>query len=119
MAHHLASDVLEPSSAGLTPLGEIVPPTRVVLEERGVSIDGQYSKALREADRDAADLIVNMTGIPGKALFGVAKQKVLDWGIEDPYGEDMEVYRRIRDEIEERVSQLAAEVRGDASESHA
>ena len=34
-----------------------------------------------------------------------------DWDVEDPYGEDMETYRRICDDIEARVADLAARIR--------
>lgn len=112
LARHLASDVIEPSSAGLSPFGRIVDTTRRVLLERGVSVDGQWSKGLREVNPERADLVVNMTGMPGTALFSNAR--VVDWDVGDPYGEDMSVYREIRDEIEERVTELAQRLRNAA-----
>lgn len=115
LARHLARDVIEPSSAGISPFGRIVDATRRVLLERGVSLDGQYSKGLREADPESAELIVNMSGIPVADLFaGVCEAPVADWDVEDPYGDSLEVYRRIRDEIEERVTTLAAQLRAQA-----
>jgi len=115
LARHLASDAIEPASAGLSPLGSISVPTRVVLLERGARVDGQYSKGLPEVDPDSAELIVNMTGIPGQALFPGAQ--VVDWDVDDPYGEDLLVYCRVRDEIEELVTELAASLRGDTPTS--
>jgi arsenate reductase len=115
LARHLASDVIEPSSAGLSPFGRIVDATRRALLERGVPLDGQYSKGLREARPEAAEMIVNMSGIPGAALFsGVSEAPVVDWDVQDPYGDSPEVYRRIRDEIEERVTDLATRLRAKA-----
>ncbi len=110
LARHLAADVMEASSAGISPLGSIVPSTRKVLQERGVLLDGMYSKGLWEADPDFAELIVNMTGIPGSALFVGARQ-VEDWDVADPYGEDLGLYRQICDEIEEQVKNLAKRLR--------
>lgn len=109
LARHLAADVIEPSSAGISPFGRIVDTTRRVLLERGVDVDGQYSKGLREVSPESSDLVVNMTGIPGASLF--PRARVVDWEVEDPYGEDLAVYRRIRDEIEERVTELAESMR--------
>jgi arsenate reductase len=107
LARHHASDVIEPASAGISPLGSIAESTRKILLERGVRVAAdQYSKGLREADPDGADLIVNMTGMPGLALFAGAE--VVDWDIDDPYGEDLGVYRRVCDDIEELVQNLAA-----------
>jgi len=114
LARHLAADVIEPSSAGISPYGRIVDTTRRVLLERGVSVDGQYSKGLRDVAPATADLVVNMTGIPGTALF--PRVRVVDWDVEDPYGEELAVYRRIRDEIEERVAELAESLRRDGSQ---
>jgi len=109
LARHLASDVIEPSSAGISPFGRIVDTTRRVLLERGVKVDGQWSKGLREVAPEQVNLVVNMSGMPGSALFPNAR--VEDWDVGDPYGEDMSVYREIRDEIEERVTKLAEELR--------
>ena len=114
LARHSASDVIEAASAGLSPFGKIVEPTRKVLLERGISVDGQHSKGLREVEPDHFELIVNMTGMPGRALFPGAK--VVDWDIADPYGEDMLMYRQICDEIEEHLGKLAAGLRDDAAE---
>ncbi len=111
LARYLASDVIAPSSAGLAPLGEIANLTRMVLEERGVKTDGQYSKGLTQSAREEAELIVNITGLPGHAVFTGSKAKVEDWRVGDPYGEDAERYRQIRDEIEERVADLTQRLR--------
>lgn len=115
LARHLAPDVIEPSSAGISPFGRIVDTTRRVLLERGVSVDGQWSKGLREVQPDQADLVVNMTGIPGMALFPTGR--VVDWDVPDPYGEDLSVYREIRDEIEERITALAEQLRAARADS--
>ena len=116
-ARHLASDVIEPSSAGLAPLGEIAALTGRVLEERGVNLDGQYSKGLTQSAREEAELIVNISGLPGKAVFVGSKARVEDWRVDDPYGEDLEMYRHIRDEIEERVAHLAERLRGEPGDT--
>jgi len=109
LARHSASDVIEPASAGLSPFGKIVEPTRKILLERGIPMDGQHSKGLRDVEPDSFDLIVNMSGMPGRALFPGAK--VVDWDIADPYGEDLLMYRQICDEIEEHLGALVADLR--------
>ena len=109
LARHLASDVIDPVSAGISPFGRIVEPTRKVLQERGIAIGAQYSKGLDEVDPDKAHLIVNMSGMPGKALF--PGDDVVDWDIDDPYGEDLGTYRRVRDDLEELITKLATDLR--------
>ena len=111
IARHTASDVIEPSSAGLVPFGEIPATTRIVLDERGISTDGQTSKALREEDLLAADLLINMTGRAGSTIFKEPAPQFEDWDVGDPYGLNLEIYRRIRDEIEARVEDLARRLR--------
>ncbi|HJY88260.1 MAG TPA: hypothetical protein VKE24_15615 [Candidatus Acidoferrales bacterium] len=111
LARHLASDVMEPSSAGLAPLGEIAHLSEMVLQERGVPIDGQYSKGLDEVGGAEAEIIINMTGTPGRAVFLDSKARVEDWPVRDPYGEDVDRHRRVCSEIERRVSDLAERLR--------
>jgi arsenate reductase len=118
LARHRASEVIAASIAGIAPLGVIAESTRAVLKERDVRMDGQYSKRLNEEESEAADLIVNMTGRPGEALFAGSKVKVEDWDVGDPYGEDLAVYRQICDEIEARLADLAERLRQQQAESN-
>jgi arsenate reductase (thioredoxin) len=117
LARHLAADVIEASSAGISPLGRIPDATRRVLREKGVSTDGHSSKGISELGTAAPDLIVNMSGIPSKSLF--VGRGAVDWDVEDPYGEDLVTYRRICEDIEERVMQLAEELRQKAAAARA
>ena len=111
IARHTASDVIEPSSAGLVPFGEIPATTRIVLDECGISSDGQTSKPLREEELLAADLVINMTGRSGAAVFKGPMPPFEDWDVGDPYGLNLEIYRAIRDQIESRVEDLARRLR--------
>jgi arsenate reductase (thioredoxin) len=111
IARHSASDVIEPSSAGFVPFGEIPATTRIVLDERGISSDGQASKPLSEEDLSEADLVINMTGRSGVVVFDGPSPPVEDWDVGDPYGLNLAVYREICDEIEARVEDLARRLR--------
>jgi arsenate reductase len=111
LARHLASDVIEASSAGLSPLGYIAAPTVAVLSESGVSCAGQTSKSLREASVETAGLLVNMSGYGLKNRLDREDLPVEDWDVGDPFGSDLEIYRGIRDEIERRVVELARRLR--------
>jgi arsenate reductase len=110
IARHTAADFIDASSAGIAPLGYIADGTRKVLLERGIPIDGQFSKGMNDDNiQHPVDLLINMTGRPGARLF--SKMNCEDWLVEDPYGEDMETYRRICDDIEARVNDLATRLR--------
>ena len=111
IARHRASDVIEASSAGLVPYGEIPHTTLTVLGEIGISVEGQTSKPLRPEDISEADIVINMTGRPGAAIFAEPAAKIEDWDVGDPYGFHLAVYRAIRDEIERRVEDLARRLR--------
>ncbi len=111
LARHSSADIIVPASAGLYPLGDVAELTRQVLAARGVAADGQTSKGLRAELKDWADLIVNMTGIPGASLFPDLQDKVEDWDVADPYGHAVELYELTCDEIESRVGDLARRLR--------
>ncbi|MDE3136321.1 MAG: low molecular weight phosphatase family protein [Acidobacteriota bacterium] len=105
-----APDVIDASSAGIAPFGRIVEPTVSVGSEFGLTFDGQSSKGFGPEDLAAADLIVNLTGIDSPGLFKTARPVVV-WDVDDPFGEDLDVYRRIAAQIEAKILLLAAEFR--------
>jgi arsenate reductase (thioredoxin) len=109
IARHCASDVIAAESAGIRPLGFIDPTAKSVLEQRGISMEGQFSKGLHIHAVKKADLIVNMSGVASEPLFhGRAFE---DWPIPDPFGENSETHCRTCDEIETRIKDLAVRLR--------
>jgi arsenate reductase len=111
--HHFAETIVA-ESAGLRPLGFIDPTARAAVEERGVSMDGQFSKGLHNHALEAPDLIVNMSGLPGANVFH--GRTFEDWPIADPFGEDLDTHRRICDDIEARIKELAARFGGETKQ---
>ena len=118
IARHLAVDVIEASSAGLAPFGDIRGTTIAVLAERGFSAEGQSSKPLSLEELSAADLVINMTGRGGESTFSAPTLVFEDWDVGDPYGLDLAVYRGIRDQIETRVEGLAQRLRDKVNVRH-
>lgn len=110
IARYDAADVIEPSSAGLYPLGCIAEQTKQTLIQNGYSPNGLTSDILTREDEDAADLIINMTGRPSDEIFPERKN-VEDWLVDDPYGSDPEMYQRVFAGIQRRVNQLALSLR--------
>ena len=111
LARHDASDIISAESAGVHPLGFIDNTTQRVLRERGISSEGQFSKSTRDHSLKKPDLIVNMSGVPGATLF--AGLPFEDWKIDDPFGEAIETHRRICDDIERNIKELAARLRAE------
>jgi protein-tyrosine-phosphatase len=110
IARYDAADVIEPCSAGLSPLGAIAQQTRQTLIQNGYSAEGLTSDTLSRDAADAADIIINMTGqLVEEAFWDQAK--VEDWIVQDPYGDAPETYQRVFEGIKRRVDQLAQGLR--------
>ncbi len=115
IARHSCADIIDAESAGVSPLGFIDKTAQAVLRERGISVDGQFSKGLHSHSLKQPDLVVNMSGIDSKSLF--PERHVEVWKVRDPFGENIEAHRAVCDDIEARVTLLAARLRTEAEDS--
>ena len=97
-------------SAGTKPVPEINPLAIQVMKEVGIDINNQRSKDLTEDMLRNATTVVNMGCMDNNFCPTVYIPRVIDWGLEDPKDKPIEKVREIRDEIERRVKQLAAEL---------
>jgi arsenate reductase len=97
-------------SAGTKPVSEINPLAVQAMKELGIDISKQRSKNLTEDMIRNANTVVNMGCMDNNFCPTVYIPKVIDWGLEDPKGKTIEKVREIRDEIEIRVRELAAEL---------
>ncbi len=103
-AKHLAGDKLDVYSAGSKPSGIVSANAVSVMKEVGVDISSQSSKGFADLPHKEFDYVITM-GCGDVCPFYPAKQK-LDWQIEDPIGQGLDVFRRARDEIGARVKLL-------------
>lgn len=110
IARYDAADVIDPSSAGLFPLGYLAELTKQTLVRNGYTANGLTSDSLTREAADAADLIINMTGRPREEISWDTG-KVEDWIIPDPFGSDPETYQRIFEGIRRRVHKFALSLR--------
>jgi protein-tyrosine-phosphatase len=110
IARYDAADVIDPSSAGLSPMGAIAEQTKQTLVLNGYSADGLTSDVVTRKAADAADIIINMTGRQREESLWDQK-KVEDWIVQDPYGAAPETYQRVFEGIKRRVNQLALGLR--------
>jgi len=112
IAQRDAADLLESSSAGLSPLGVIQTQTLRTLQFNGYPTEGLYSKAIPEQEWAEAELVINMSGYPRERAFPREQwHKIEDWDVEDPYGSDRAVYQRIFEDIRTRIESLTARLR--------
>jgi arsenate reductase len=107
-ARAYGADVLTVQSAGLAPAMTVSSLTHQVMIEKNIDIGQEFPKGLEMASASGADLIINMSGHP---LPGKTEAKVETWTVRDPIGESEEVYREVRDQIEQRVMRLILKVR--------
>jgi arsenate reductase len=93
-------------SAGTRP-AEVVKELAVrVMAEKGIDIDDRSPKRLRPGTVLRAEMIITMGCLEACPASALAKSQ--DWQIEDPSGKTIEVYRRVRDDVERRVKELVA-----------
>jgi arsenate reductase (thioredoxin) len=95
-------------SAGSTPAEEINPNAILALEELGVDMSTEFPKPLTDEVVRAADVVITMGC--GDACPIYPGKKYEDWQLDDPAGQDLETVRRIRDELDQRVRKLIAEL---------
>jgi len=107
-ARAYGADVLSVQSAGLAPAMIISPLTHKVMNEKNIDLGSEFPKSLESASPGEADLIINMSGHPLPIKMDA---RVETWPIRDPIGESEEVYREVRDQIEQRVMRLILKVR--------
>ena len=99
-----------PASAGTKPISQIDPLAIQVMNENGIDISKQKSKDLSEDMMRNSDKIINMGCMDNNFCPTLFIPKVIDWGIEDPKGKQIEQVREIRDEIERRIKELATDI---------
>ena len=110
LAEHHGGDRVEVRSAGSEPGDSLNPAVVQVLQERGLSTQGEAPTLLTYDGVQEADVVVTMgcgetcPVFPGKTYE--------DWALDDPKGQDLDTVRRIVDQVDERVRDLLARVAG-------
>ena len=95
-------------SAGSEPADSLNPAVVEALAEIGLDLTKELPKLLTDDDVRAADVVITMGC--GDACPIYPGKRYLDWDLADPAGLPIEDVRPIRDEIEQRVLDLVAEI---------
>ncbi|MBE9011893.1 arsenate reductase, glutathione/glutaredoxin type [Pseudanabaenaceae cyanobacterium LEGE 13415] len=78
-----------------------------VMSEVGVDVSQQTSNALSEFDPENFDVVISLCGcgvdLPKE---WISRDRFEDWQLDDPEGESIDIFRRVRDQIKERVITL-------------
>jgi arsenate reductase len=105
---HLAGDQAVAWSGGSEPGNEINPAAVQVMAEVGIDITREFPKPWTEEIVKASDVVVTM-GCGDACPFFPGK-RYENWELPDPAGQGIDAVRPIRDEIEQRVRRLLAEL---------
>ncbi|MEN9218872.1 MAG: arsenate reductase, glutathione/glutaredoxin type [Gloeomargarita sp. DG_2_bins_126] len=108
-ARALGGERVQVTSAGLE--SSFVDPLTVqAMQEVGIDISQQQSKPLRDFQPEDFDVVISLCGcgvsLPTEWL---TRDYFADWQLEDPEGGELDTFRRVRDQVKERVVQLLQE----------
>jgi len=115
-ARHYGGSAYDVYSAGLEP-SRVNPRTIAVMAEKGISLEGHWSKGLDAVPADDVDLVVTVCGDADARcplLFGRLGRR--HWPLADPAkatGSEEQIvaaFRSVRDDIDARVQELLAEI---------
>lgn len=98
------------ASSGLE-ASHVDPKTVDIMSEIGIDISNQTSKALSDFKAEDYDAVISLCGcgvnLPEE---WVLREVFADWQLDDPEGQPIETFRRVRDEVKERVEKLVAKL---------
>ena len=105
---HLAGDRITVYSGGSEPTKQINPAAVAAMAEVGIDITDEFPKPWTDEIVRASDVVVTMGC--GDACPLVPGKRYEDWQLDDPAGRGIDAVRPIRDQIDELVQQLLAEL---------
>ena len=108
LLHSRANGAVHVRSDGSEPADRLNPAVVAAMTEVGLDISKEFPKPLTDEAVAAADVVITM-GCGDACPFYPGK-RYLDWDLEDPAGKSLATVRRIRDDIDERVRLLLAEL---------
>lgn len=108
-AKKLGKGKLEVFSAGSRPSSAINPNAATVMQEIGIDISAQKSNGFFDLPHQEFDYIITMGCkdiYPEQSRGGCPlypAKETIDWDIEPPVGNDLDLFRRIRDQIQGKI----------------
>jgi protein-tyrosine-phosphatase len=100
-------------SAGTTPAERVHPEVVEAMREVGIDLSGATPQLLTTELAERADVVVTMGC--GDACPYIPGKRYIDWTLPDPKGRPIEDVRRLREDIQRRVVELAHELDESAS----
>ena len=106
-AEAIGKGKLEVYSAGSRPSSSVDPLVIEVMKEKGIDLTAKRPKGLNDLPPIEMDFLVTM-GCE-ETCPAVPSRKIIAWEIPDPKGKPIEVFRSVRDTIENKVRVLLKE----------
>jgi protein-tyrosine-phosphatase len=113
---HLAEGRVHVRSAGSDPAERINPNVVAAMAEIGLDVSKEFPKPMTDEVVQAADAVITMGC--GDACPIYPGKRYEDWEIDDPADADLAAVRRIRADVEERVSRLLVELTAPVGAGH-
>ena len=95
-------------SAGTLPASRINPVVVQAMKEVGINLEHQKTKILSNEMIKQASNTVNMGCIDKDSCPALFVKDVIEWQIPDPKGKPVEEVRKIRDQIDSKIQELAS-----------
>jgi len=107
-ARTLGEGKIKVASAGLE-ASQVHPTAMEVMSEVGIDISNQTSDPVTAYNPDEFDVVISLCGCGVKLPpEWVTREIFQDWQLDDPDGQPIETFRRVREEIKQRVETLIA-----------
>ena len=102
----LGKNKISVTSSGLE-ASQVHPTATEVMQEIGIDIRDQTSKPISNFQAEDYDVVISLCGCGVNLPQEWVLQEVFeDWQLDDPDGQPIETFRRVRDEIKDRVEKL-------------
>jgi arsenate reductase len=109
-ARTLGAGLIEVTSSGLA-ASRVHPTAQLVMAEAGVDISSQSSKLLNDFQSEDFEVVISLCGCGVNLPEAWLTREVFeDWQLDDPDGQPLEVFHRVRDEIKDHVQKLLVEL---------
>ena len=109
---HLAGERAGVYSGGSEPADEVNPAAIAAMAEKGIDIAAEQPKHWTREMLEAVDVVITMGC--GDSCPILPGRRYEEWVLPDPAGQPLDAIRTIRDEIEQRVQTLLAQLGVDA-----
>ncbi|WP_324251258.1 arsenate reductase ArsC [Nocardioides sp. Leaf374] len=108
LLQHHAQGRVKVRSAGSAPADTINPAVVTVMDELGIDVSAEVPTKLLTEDVAASDVVITMGCGDACPIFPGKRYE--DWALTDPAGKGPDEVRAVRDEIDQRVQKLLAEL---------